>query len=120
MLNALSGGIEYADVAELADALASGASECKFMWVRLPSSAPRRRKLCIACGDFLLFVMKIAGALTPLLLLSAKGPARRACSLVNALTTALCRYQPFAVFAVGFQGFLLRYRRAARGLKKRF
>ena len=42
MLNALSGGIEYADVAELADALASGASECKFMWVRLPSSAPFR------------------------------------------------------------------------------
>ena len=27
-------------MAELADALGSGPSECKFMWVRLPSSAP--------------------------------------------------------------------------------
>ena len=32
--------IEYADVAELADALDSGSSECKFMWVQVPSSAP--------------------------------------------------------------------------------
>ena len=31
-----------------------------------------------------------------LLLLSAKGHARFACSVVNALTTAPCRYQPFA------------------------
>ena len=42
--------------------------------------------------------LKIAGALTPLLLLSAKGPARFACSLASALATANCRYQPFAVF----------------------
>ena len=60
MLNALSGGIEYADVAELADALASGASECKFMWVRLPSSAPNLRNpnQILQIGDgfgFLLF-----------------------------------------------------------------
>ena len=32
----------YADVAELADALASGASESNFMWVQVPSSAPFR------------------------------------------------------------------------------
>ena len=30
----------YADVAELADALASGASDHKVMWVQVPSSAP--------------------------------------------------------------------------------
>ena len=29
-------------MAELADALGSGPSECKFMWVRLPSSAPNK------------------------------------------------------------------------------
>ena len=34
----------YADVAELADALDSGSSECKFMWVQVPSSAPRNRE----------------------------------------------------------------------------
>ena len=33
-------GTIYADVAELADALDSGSSECKFMWVQVPSSAP--------------------------------------------------------------------------------
>ena len=30
----------HADVAELADALDSGSSERKFMWVQVPSSAP--------------------------------------------------------------------------------
>ena len=45
-----------------------------------------------------LFIPRIKShlALMPLRLLSAKGHARRACSLVNALTTARCRYQPFA------------------------
>ena len=32
--------VKYADVAELADALASGASDRKVMWVQVPSSAP--------------------------------------------------------------------------------
>ncbi|MBQ2110392.1 MAG: hypothetical protein II191_01450, partial [Clostridia bacterium] len=36
-------------------------------------------------------------ALIPLLLLSAKGHARIFCSVVNALTTKIFRYQPFAV-----------------------
>ena len=31
---------QYAGVAELADALASGASDRKVMWVQVPSSAP--------------------------------------------------------------------------------
>ena len=35
-------------------------------------------------------------SLSPSLLLSAKGHARLACSVVNALATARCRYQPFA------------------------
>ena len=33
--------LEYAGVAELADALDSGSNECKFMWVQVPFSAPR-------------------------------------------------------------------------------
>ena len=33
--------VKYADVAELADALASGASDRKVMWVQVPSSAPK-------------------------------------------------------------------------------
>ena len=32
--------VKYADVAELADALASGASDRKVVWVQVPSSAP--------------------------------------------------------------------------------
>ena len=32
----------YADVAELADALASGASDRKVVWVQVPSPAPRQ------------------------------------------------------------------------------
>ena len=47
-----------------------------------------------------LFMLHIKShlALIPLLLLSAKSPARLACSLASALTTARCRYQLFAVF----------------------
>ena len=32
---------KFADVAELADALDSGSSESNFMWVQVPSSAPK-------------------------------------------------------------------------------
>ncbi len=32
---------KYADVAELADALDSGSSESNFIWVQVPSSAPK-------------------------------------------------------------------------------
>ena len=39
---------------------------------------------------------KNQSALTPLLLLCAKGHARLACSVASALATARCRYQPFA------------------------
>lgn len=34
-------GIIYADVAELADALDSGSSSLKRVWVQIPSSAPK-------------------------------------------------------------------------------
>ena len=47
-----------------------------------------RRLFCFTNKSSLRFV--------PLRLLSAKGHARFACSLASALTTALCRYQPFA------------------------
>ena len=43
---------KYADVAELADALDSGSSESNFMWVQLPSSAPRKT---ILLGWFFVF-----------------------------------------------------------------
>ena len=34
----------YASVAELADALDSGSSESNFMWVQVPSLAPKKNK----------------------------------------------------------------------------
>ena len=36
--------IKYADVAELADALDSGSSESNFIWVQVPSSAPKTQE----------------------------------------------------------------------------
>ena len=42
---------------------------------------------------------KAAVAPLPCSSFSAKGPARLACSLASALTTARCRYQPFAAAA---------------------
>ena len=38
-----TGTTEYADVAELADALDSGSSSLKRVWVQIPSSAPTRK-----------------------------------------------------------------------------
>ena len=40
-----TGTTEYADVAELADALDSGSSSLKRVWVQIPSSAPKSFKL---------------------------------------------------------------------------
>ena len=37
-----TGTAEYADVAELADALDSGSSSLKRVWVQIPSSAPKK------------------------------------------------------------------------------
>ncbi len=37
---------EYADVAELADALDSGSSSIKRVWVQIPSSAPKSSNVC--------------------------------------------------------------------------
>ena len=38
-----TGTTEYADVAELADALDSGSSSLKRVWVQIPSSAPNKK-----------------------------------------------------------------------------
>lgn len=64
------------------------------MWVQIPPSPPRRRKLHIACGDF--SIEKSPAHAFRCVSFSAKGRVRAACSLVNALTTALAHYQPFA------------------------
>ena len=45
-----------ADVAELADALDSGSSESNFMWVQVPSSAPKRHWI-VPVPFFLLFLL---------------------------------------------------------------
>ena len=50
--------ILYADVAELADALDSGSSESNFMWVQVPSSAPRLSNRKIA--EFFSFLQKLS------------------------------------------------------------
>ena len=44
----------YADVAELADALDSGSSESDFIWVQVPSSAPKSKR-----GVYTLFLIFI-------------------------------------------------------------
>ena len=44
--------------------------------VRIPTLRPRRRKLCIACDDFLCVASKSRLVLTPLLLLSKSNPLR--------------------------------------------
>ena len=49
---------EYADVAELADALDSGSSSLKRVWVQIPSSAPKSSNVCSGIFCFSdLFVM---------------------------------------------------------------
>ena len=69
-----------------------------------PENAPRRSKVRFAPTSFLLLAdcicrKKAAVAPLPCSSFSAKGPARLACSLASALTTARCRYQPFAAAA---------------------
>ena len=52
---------EYADVAELADALDSGSSSLKRVWVQIPSSAPKSSNVCsgIFCFSDLLGMASI-------------------------------------------------------------
>ena len=61
--------------------------------VRIHPPPPGRSKLHIACSDFFSKVRACAFRCSSF---SAKGHVRVACSLVNALTTALAHYQPFA------------------------
>ena len=53
---------EYADVAELADALDSGSSSLKRVWVQIPSSAPKSSNVCsgIFCFSDLFGMTSIA------------------------------------------------------------
>ncbi len=69
----------------------------KGSWVRIPPAPPRRRGRHIVRDDFFI---KNHLSLIPSLLPSAKGHVRLACSVVNALATARCRYQPFE----GYEG----------------
>ena len=52
---------EYADVAELADALDSGSSSLKRVWVQIPSSAPKSSNVCsgIFCFSDLFWMTSI-------------------------------------------------------------
>ena len=50
--------LQYADVAELADALDSGSSESNFMWVQVPSPAPQTRHTLLVCRVFLFDKMR--------------------------------------------------------------
>jgi hypothetical protein len=49
---------EYADVAELADALDSGSSSLKRVWVQIPSSAPKACDKKDATGFFLCCIVE--------------------------------------------------------------
>ena len=53
---------KYADVAELADALDSGSSSLKRVWVQIPSSAPKSSNVCsgIFCFSDLFGMTSIA------------------------------------------------------------
>ena len=99
---------EYADVAELADALDSGSSSLKRVWVQIPSSAPKSSNICsgIFCFSDLFGMTSIvprtvgadsisARGVLPLLQTSRvageHGPLRR-CRLV-----ALCNCEMYAV-----------------------
>ena len=85
--------MRLADVAELADALASGASGSNTVGVQVPSSAPRRNGLC----SVPIFVCtKISHTLCRSSSF-VKSHARFDCSFVNALTAAHCHYQLFTI-----------------------
>ena len=74
--------------------------------VRVPSPAPRRSKLYIACSDFL---CKNQSLLMPPLLLYRKRHARLNCSLVSALATFCCHYHLFAQKALSAQSISKRF-----------
>ena len=52
---------KFADVAELADALDSGSSESNFIWVQVPSSAPKGNRFSVA---FSFLTAELAGQVT--------------------------------------------------------
>ena len=99
---------EYADVAELADALDSGSSSLKRVWVQIPSSAPKSSNVCsgIFCFSDLFGVTSIVPCTVEADSISARGALPllqtsrvagehwplRCCRLV-----ALCSHEMYAV-----------------------
>ena len=67
---------EYADVAELADALDSGSSSLKRVWVQIPSSAPKSSNVCsgIFCFSALFGMTSIVPRTVGADSISARGP----------------------------------------------
>ena len=70
---------EYADVAELADALDSGSSSLKRVWVQIPSSAPKSSNVCsgIFCFSDLFGMTSIVPCTVGADSISARGAFRR-------------------------------------------
>ena len=69
-------------------------------WVQVPLSPPRRSKVRFAPASFFACGRKEAIRPLPCSSFSAKGHARLACSVVNALATAHSRCHPFAGVAI--------------------
>ena len=78
---------EYADVAELADALDSGSSSLKRVWVQIPSSAPKSSNVCsgIFCFSDLFWMTSIVPRTVGADSISARGAGRPTYCIINHL-----------------------------------
>ena len=65
--------VKYAGVAELADALASGASDRKVVWVQVPSPAPKTSRRNTACFFIVDTFIKLCGGIAPNLRFGGSG-----------------------------------------------
>ena len=98
---------EYADVAELADALDSGSSSLKRVWVQIPSSAPKSSNVCsgIFCFSDLFGMTSIVPCTVGADSISARGAfpllqtsrvAGKHCPLRCCRRDALCNCEMYA------------------------